>query len=123
MDIQGYCLINKNAKNFISYLPLSEFINGPVRVMEFCVDGGVMVINAEATGLATFDKCDVVRSFKCGSFGEVVTPPGMNALEKMTYAMKANSRKGGYNYIVRQMVVASSLHKGEFSDSLIWQKQ
>lgn len=33
--------------------------------MEFAVDGGALVINAEATGVAMFDKEDIVRKFEC----------------------------------------------------------
>lgn len=90
--------------------------------MEFG-DDGVMVINAKATGIAMFEMSDVVRSFKCGHLGEVVTPPGLNMIDQMLYVAKATSRKGGYNHIVRELVIAASIHKGEFNDSVLWQKQ
>jgi hypothetical protein len=91
--------------------------------MEFGVDDCVLVLNPEGTALASFDKEDVQRSFKCGYSGGIVTPPDLDMLNQMLYVTKAQQRKGGYNNLVRNMVIAASLSKGEFSDSFLWQKQ
>ena len=123
MDLVGYALIKKDATTGISNLPIDKFTTQPVRVMEFCSDGGVLVVNAAATGLATFDKCDVVRSFKCSIQGYVICPPDLNLVEQMFYVGKALTRKGGYNEMVGHLVIGASLHKGEFNDNVLWQKQ
>lgn len=127
-DLVGYCVIKKDATTGNGMEPES-FLGKTVRVMEFARDGGVLVVNNAATAMCMFDKEDIARSFstihsfKCGQVGDVVTPPGLNALEQMMYAAKAMARKGGYNHIVREMVIASSLHRGEFCDSVLWAKQ
>lgn len=128
-DIEGYCIIKTDATTGKGTKPES-FLGKTVRVVEFGKhDGCVLVVNNEATAMCMFDKEDIARSFntihsfKCGQVGDVVTPPGLNPIEQMMYASKAMARKGGYNHIVRQMVIASSLHRGEFCDSILWAKQ
>jgi uncharacterized protein YerC len=123
MDLQGYAYIKGNTTTGISPAPMSDFENHTVRVMEFGHDDCVMVINAKANAIATFDKCDVGRSFRCGQQGDVITPPDLNMIEQMMYVGKAMSRKGGYNYMVGQMVIASSIHSGKFNDTVLWTKQ
>ena len=123
MEIAGYALIDRDAKDVISPVPMENFKGKIVRVLEFNHRGDVLVIDDGATGLAMFDAEDVSRSFKCSQVGEVVTPPDLDMLAKMSYVGMAQSRKGGYNRIVRHMVVAASLHREEFCDSVLWQKQ
>ena len=122
MDVVGYAIIREGA-NSISPIPLHKFYKNRVRVMEFAADGGVLVIDNEASGLAMFDSKDVIRSFKCEPFMEVICPPNLTMPEKMAYYARCMTRKGGYNHIVREMVIAASLHRGEFCDSLLWQLQ
>lgn len=40
-------------------------------------------------------------------------------LEQQSYVIRARSRKGGYDNIVRQMVIAASFYGGEFCDSVL----
>jgi hypothetical protein len=44
-------------------------------------------------------------------------------IAQAVYTMKVNERKGGYAPILREMVIAASLHRGEFCDSVLWAKQ
>jgi hypothetical protein len=122
MDTVGYAIIKQGAKG-ISAIGLEAFYGHPVRVLEFASDGGVMVLDNKATGIATFDKPDVVRSFRCRMHGHVVCPPDADILGRMAYATRAMMRKGGYPPMVTHLVVAASLHRGEFTDSLLWAKQ
>jgi hypothetical protein len=118
-DVVGYALIDRDAKTGVGP-DIKSFLGEQVRVMEFAQDGGVLVLNREASAMAMFDKCDVVRSFKCGEIAGVITPPDLSLVDQMIYIANASARKGGYNHIVKYMVVAASLHRNEFCDSLLW---
>lgn len=122
METQGYAIIRHGAQG-TSAIGLEAFYGRPVRVMEFAQDGGVLVIDSQATGLGMFDKEHVQRSFRCTMQGHVVCPPDLDTLSRMAYVTMAMARKGGYPPIVGQMVIAASLHRGEFHDSLLWAKQ
>lgn len=124
MDLAGYALIDRDAKTGVSPAPMSDFCGKSCRVIEFGAhDGGVLVMNDEGTAIGTFDKEDITASFRCSQQGEIVCPPDLDPIGQMMYVAKATGRKGGYNRIVRQLVIAASLHRGEFCDSLLWQKQ
>lgn len=122
-DIVGYALIKKGATKIVSPAPISDFTDGRVRVMEFADDGGVLVVNASGNAVAMVEKEDVISSFRCNLEADVVCPPNLNILQRYEYAAKCSLRKGGYNHIVREMVIAASLHKKEFNDGFLWQKQ
>lgn len=122
MEVVGYVMLNPDADG-VSAAPMSHFQNKVVRVVEFAFDGGVMVINNEATAIATFDKEHIHRQFKCSVLGEVVCPPDIDMMEQMSYSSKCLTRKGGYNSTVRHLVIMASLHKQEFNDSVLWMKQ
>lgn len=121
----GYALIKTDQKSGISPAPMTDFVGKPVRVLEFAEDGGVMVINNEATAIATFDKQDVRSSFKCNQFGNVLVPEHIKIFSAagVEFLMKRQSRKGGYCQIIQNMVIAASLQKGEFYDDFLFQKQ
>jgi hypothetical protein len=91
--------------------------------MEFDSDGGVICLNPQGTALAMFDKQDVYRSFKCGYSNGIVTPPNLGMFEQIIYVSKAKKRKGGYNWLVRNMVIEASLMKNNFHDSFLWAMQ
>lgn len=122
MDIQGYATIKRDAKTGVGP-NIQTFLGQDVRVMEFASDGGVLVVNREATAAAMFDKEDVYRSFKCTVSGDVICPPGINLVEQMLYMGKVMQRKGGYNPLLKAMVIQASLAKGQFHDSFLWQCQ
>lgn len=122
-DIVGFVHINKNATTCKGAKTPSEFIGQTCAVMEFGVDDCVLVLNPQSTALAMFDKEDVYRSFKCGYSNGIVTPPNLEMLAQMMYIAKAQQRKGGYNKLVRNMVIEASLMKGKFHDSFLWAMQ
>jgi hypothetical protein len=121
-DIVGYCQIKSGAK---SGKPETEYDFTKaifLRVMEFDSEGGVLVINPEATELAMFDVVDVKCSFKCEVYMGCILPPDLDIMQKMLYANKLMGRKGGYNLIIKNMVIMTSLHKGRYSDGFLFQK-
>lgn len=126
MNIQGYCIIKSGAEFDFLTMPdqdPKEFWGKPIRIMDFGVDGSVMVVNNNGNMLATFKKEDIAAMFKCEMQGNVVCPPGLNEIDKLLYVGKCLGRKGGYNDIIRYMVICASLHKNEFNDSVLWAKQ
>jgi len=120
MDLVGYCFVNKKTTTGMSAISIFEFEGKTCRVLEFAEDC-VLIMNSVATGIASFDMCDVGASFKCSEIGEVICSPDLNEMEKMLYSTKCITRKGGYNYIVKNMVVQASLHYGKFNDNVLWQ--
>jgi hypothetical protein len=123
MDIVGFVDIKRDATTCKGAETPDEFIGKTCPVMEFDTEGGALVLNPKGTALAMFDKQDIYRRFKCGYTNGVVTPPNLDMMEQMMYVAKAQSRKGGYNNLLSNMVIQASLMKGEFHDSMLWAKQ
>jgi len=122
-DIVGFADISKTATTCKGAINPEEFIGKTCAVFDFGRDGCVMVLNPSGTALAMFEKEDVYRSFRCEYIDGVVTPPDLGFIEKMIYVAKAQQRKGGYNHLLRNMVIEASLMKSKFFDSFLWQKQ
>jgi hypothetical protein len=122
-DIVGYCLIKKDTKTLVSAEPVKSFTEHPCRVLEFAIDGGAMILNPQATGIAMVEKEDIISKFECGSQGDFIFPPKLTLFEQMAYVTRLMQRKGGYNDTLRKMVIGASLHSGKFNDNFLWQKQ
>jgi len=121
MELVGYCEIKKDASTGMgNSAPIDDFLGKTLRVMEFDSEGGVLVMNSAATSLCMFDACDVRRSFKCSAVGEHLTPPGLNMIEQTIYIAKLMNRKGGFNQLLKNMLIQASLMKGTFSDSFLF---
>jgi len=123
MKVVGYAQISSNTTTGMSAIPMERFNGKICRVFEFASDGGVLVIDSQCTGIATFDKEDVLRKFECTSQGDVLMPKDLNEMEQILYMGKVMMRKGGYNELLKNMVIASSLSKGEFYDDFLFQNQ
>lgn len=123
MNIVGFVDIKNDATTCKGAIIPSDFIGKTCPVIEFDADGGVLVSNPKGTALAMFDKQDIYRSFKCGYVNGVVTPPNIDMVNQMMYVTKVQTRRGGYNNLLSQMVIRASLMKGEFHDSFVWEKQ
>lgn len=119
MEVQGYAII-KSGADITTAGDVKDFINRPLRVMEWAVDGGALVLNSQGDALAMVEESDIVKSFKCSESGLYVCPPGLNFLGRTQYSIKCMDRKGGYDAILRALVVTRSLMKGEFDDSFLW---
>lgn len=122
MEVVGYCTIKKDATTGVG-LELESFIGKDCRVIEFARDGGVMVMNSQATSIATFDKQDIYRKFECSVSGDIICPPNLNILQQIEYSAKVTFRKGGYNLLLKNMVIQMSLAKGKFTDNFLFQKE
>lgn len=123
MDIQGFCTIKKDAATCKGAKNPEQFFGKDCPVMEFDSEGGVLCLNQEGTALAMFDKADVIRSFKCSLMGEYVMPPNLDELQKMAYMSKLMTRKGGYNHIIKGMLIQYGLMKGIYNDNFLFQKE
>lgn len=122
MEIKGYCTIRREAKSGLGD-KLETFIGKDCRVVEFSDNGDVLVLNSEATALAMFDAKDVYRKFECDIFEDVICPPNMEEMHKMAYYSRVITRKGGYNNLLKSMVIQASLSMGKFHDSFLFQNQ
>lgn len=122
MEIRGYCIIKKNAKSD-NVKNINSFLEKPIRVIEFDFDGGALVINPEASEICLFKKNDIKTKFECSVEGFVITPPNLSQMDRLVYVTKCLTRKGGYNELLKRMVIAASLSKGTFTDSFLWQLQ
>lgn len=123
MDYVGFAHIDKNATTIKGAKNPNEFIGKTCAVMEFDCDGGALILNPEQTAMAMVDKKDIYRRFECIVSGNTICPPNQNAIETMMYVTKCVTRKGGYNNILRNMVIEASLMKGVFTDNFLWQLQ
>ena len=123
MDIQGFCTIKKNATTGTGTENPEWFLGEDCAVMEFGHDGCVLVLDKEGRGMAMFDKEDVARKFECNIMMDVIVPPKLNLIEQMAYATKVITRKGGYNNLLKNMVIQASLFKGKLNDDFLFQKE
>jgi hypothetical protein len=125
MDVVGYVDISKDAKadDIVSAISVEKFRGETCRVFEFAEDGGALILDREATGLAMVEKAAIKRRFECGVVNDYIVPPNLNTIEQMLYVTKCMSRKGGYNGIIKQMVIQSSLMQGKFDDRFLWVMQ
>jgi len=102
----------------------ATWIGKPIRCLEINRSNkSILALSADSTKMAMFDFKDASTFFDCHEEGGIICPPDMETLERMAYMSKVISRKGGHNPIVRSLVIGHSLYKGEFNDSVLWQKQ
>lgn len=124
MEIQGYCML-KSTNTVKGYAgEMSELLKpNYLRIIDIAVDGGgFLVLNSTGSALAMVEKSDVDMYFLCNVYCGVICPPNMNLFEKMAFAQSRIGRKGGYNNIVASIVIYTSLTKGEFTDSFLFQE-
>lgn len=120
-DIVGYCIVKEGAKG-VSPVDLSEFYGKPIRAFEINKStNAVLLLNNAATSLGTFDLSDCLSYFECEEMNDILTPPNLHILEKMAYVTRVMSvpkNKVRDMKFMKNMVIASSLHKGIFNDHL-----
>jgi len=119
MEIAGYAMVRSDAKIVTAGNP-KDYINGRIRCMEINSDGDILALAPNGASIAMIDAKDVISSFRCDIIGDVVIPPGLSMIDKISYSAAAMGRKGGYNQTVREMVIAASLHSNKFNDGFIW---
>lgn len=121
MDLQGFAMV-KDSANFQNVMGDKKgWLGNPIMALELNDrTNSALLLNGVNMGM--FDYGDLLSSFKCDKVGDVLVPIGLSEIDKMLYQGLVIGRNGGYNNIVRNMVIMASLHKGKFSDSLLWQK-
>lgn len=125
MEIKGYCML-KSTNTVTGYVGDMKELLPPhaLRIIDIAVDGnGFLVLNANSSALAMVEKIDVDYFFYCSVLNGVICPPDINFAERLQFAVSRQTRKGGYNNIVANIVIAASLSKGYFTDDFLFQKQ
>lgn len=134
-DNKGYCLLKSTEHCFIGYnetfdpagyREIKESLVGrPLRIVDVAVDNsGFLVLAPNGRALVDVRSMDDVdRHFLCDEFAGVLLPCGLSPQEKMMESMRRMNRKGGYNDLLRKMVIAASLQKNEFNDNFLFAKQ
>lgn len=120
--LQGYCLLIDNPIMIPEPDNKQDWLNKPLRVIEFDSTGGALILNPNGENLALVDKEYIKSSIKCKFMGDVIMPEDISEVDAIVYYNKVHSRKGGYNDTLRKMVIAASLHSGKFNDNFLWQK-
>lgn len=120
MEIVGFARISKNAPEVTTRAPMENFRGQACPVYEFAEDGGVLVRDIKGLALAMFDKKDVHSSFRCSWFSHIICPPDLDWLAQSAYVIRCQERKGGYEKILRSMVIQASLALGKFHDNFLW---
>lgn len=124
MEIQGYCML-KSTNTVRGYAgEISELLPpNYLQILDIAVDGsGFLVLNSTGSAAAMVEKSDVDMYFLCNVYCDVICPPNMNIFQKMAFAHSRMERKGGYNNIIASFVIFTSLTKGEFTDSFLFQE-
>lgn len=122
---KGFCTISPKATTGkgIQDDMLPTFLGQICQVEEFDREGGVLCLNKNNSALGMFDKEDVLNSFECDMQFGVILPPNLNTFEQMAYYVKLTTRLGGYDNMLKSMVIVGSLHKGVYTDGFLFSKQ
>jgi hypothetical protein len=121
MELQGFAMVSDSA-DFKNVMGTKEdWIGKPIMALELN-DRTKSALLLNGTNMGMFDYDDLIAHFQCQMVGDVLVPVGLNEIDKMLYHGLVIGRNGGYNTMVRQMVIMSSLHRREFSDNILWQK-
>lgn len=124
-DVRGYCTL-KSVETVIGYAgDPKELLNELyLQIWDVAVDNSGFLVYAPHGGFAAMvDMKDVKAYFYCSLINDVVVPPGLSVMDSILSATARRCRKGGYDWITRNMVILNSLRKGEFDDSFLFQEQ
>jgi len=95
-----------------------------LRIIDVSVDGSsFLVVNTKGTDVACVGKEDVDRIFFCRVVGGVILPPDVKPDQILVEYIRRVTRRGGYGQIIKCMVIAASLHSGQFDDRFLFEKQ
>jgi hypothetical protein len=114
IDPDGYKLVENYLKRAL-FLPIHDLA---VNNSGFLIL--VSVENVPPCLVDVRDMSDVARYFLCEEVCGVICPPNLTELQKIGFRMSRLTRKGGYNNLIRNMVIVASLHKGEFNDDFLF---
>lgn len=135
-DIKGFCKLCSLDNVFIgfnqqadpkTYAEIQKDLREALflRVIDIGVDnsGLLLLDNKNRCIVDVRDMKSVAAFFRCGMIGDVVLPPDLSLMAQMAEYTRRITRKGGYNYLVRNMVIMNSLSKNSFDDRFLFQKQ
>ena len=124
MGIKGFCIL-KSTQTVRGYAgDFAELLDTPLVIFDVAVNGdGFLIMNKSMTAMADVRMPDVDRYFLCEIVCGVVIPPDLSIEQKMAEVTKRIARKGGYNNIIKNMVIAGSLAKGKFDDRFLFEMQ
>ena len=135
-DIKGYCKLKSTEHCFIGYDCnvdpnvyediKADLMRAPyVRIVDIAVDGsGFLLLEPKGRALVDVRSMDdIERWFECRVRGEVVLPKTDDEVQLMVEMGKRLCRNGGYNRILKGMVILNSLMKEEFDDNFLFERQ
>lgn len=122
MQIAGFFTLKKDA-DFSKAMGSPKDWDGFNVALEINDDGDILALDRKGVNMSMFDKRDIESSFRCIYTGGVLIPPYLNTMQQMHYSTLVQTRKGGYNKTIEQMIIIASLHKRELCDSMLWQLQ
>ena len=123
MELQGYCMIKDTADFTKAMGESKDWVGKPIRCLEINEStGAVLAIDGSGTQMGSFDFEDLQSHFRCQTQGDVLMPSNLKGPECFLYFTAVMSRNGGYNELLRNMVIMSSLHKRKFNDHVLWTK-
>lgn len=67
------------------------------------------------------DMKDIRAWFQCDELGDILLPPGLSETQQLVEFSIRHDRPGGYNPIIRSLVIAASLQSGKFNDKFLFQ--
>ena len=110
MEIVGFAWIKNPAPTHSGLGKPEDFAGKIVPCLEINQWGDVLVFHAEK--MATFDKTDVLKSFRCSVFNTYVLPPSdpIQRMEHHQQAARMSSDVKAFN----AAVIAVSIQKGEY---------
>lgn len=122
-DIKGYCLLKSSLDCDIIMGTKADWENKICSAMELNdVTQSALLIDSSGTQMGMFEYKHIERMFKCDVVNGVIIPPTKDLMKGFFEASVRQSRKGGYNDIVKRMVIAASLHRQEFNDDFLFEK-
>lgn len=119
--IAGYAIPNVDADGQ-SPNPISDFQGKICIALEINHKSkSVLLLNPEQTALGAFDLDQIDRYFECRCFSGLLVPPDLNTFQTMEYIGRVFSYTQNLTRdmnFIKKMVIAASLHKGKFEDSI-----
>ena len=132
-EVVGYCKLKSTEHCFIGYNKeedpegYKDIEEGLLKalfipVIDIGLDSNSLLC-VEPKGRAIVDVRsldDVASWFECREIGDVLLPKSDNEVVLMGQMVMRIGRKGGYNRLLKNMVILNSLRKGEFDDRFLF---
>ena len=117
MNVIGYAEIKSDAKSGESSYPIAKFAGKICKVINIR-DSSFLVMDQDSNMTAIFKAFDVLHHFKCSTFGQYILPVDCSERDRLKYISKYLTKKGGYNFITKKLIIRASLNHGQFYDDI-----